>query len=142
MSLACLYLKCVTIYLGFDMKWWGGGAWLKNIYIENITFSPLLTIRVQISLFWSRIPAMDRFALRTLSSSNMGSVAEPDPVGFEPFGRIRSNCPDPVPDPTIKSHKTLTKPESNKLTRYIFKYNQQSLNKKQKIVNETTQSKF
>ena len=30
--------------------------------------------------------------------------------------------------------------KSNKLTRYFFKYNQQTLNKKQKIVNETEQS--
>ena len=32
--------------------------------------------------------------------------------------------------------------KSNKLTRYFLKYNQQALNKKQKIVNETEQSKF
>ena len=32
--------------------------------------------------------------------------------------------------------------KSNKLTRYFLKYNQQTLNKKQKIVNETKQSKF
>ena len=38
----------------------------------------------------------------------------------------------------IKSHKT--KMKSNKLNRYFFKYNQQTLNKKQKIVNETERS--
>ena len=32
--------------------------------------------------------------------------------------------------------------KSNKLTRYFLKYNQQTLNKKQKIVNETKQSEF
>ena len=32
--------------------------------------------------------------------------------------------------------------KSNKLTIYFLKYNQQTLNKKHKIVNETKQSKF
>ena len=45
------------------------------------------------------------------------SVADPDPLGSEPFCgiRIRSNCPDPVPDPTIQIHKTYKK--YNKLNR-------------------------
>ena len=34
------------------------------------------------------------------------------------------------------------KPESNKLTKYFLKYNQQTLKKKHKIVNETKQSIF
>ena len=50
-----------------------------------------------------------------------GSVADPDPVGSGPFSPswIRSNFPnpDPVPDPTIKSH--ITKSKSNKLNRYF-----------------------
>ena len=32
--------------------------------------------------------------------------------------------------------------KSNKLTKYFFKHNQQTLNKKEKIVNETKHSKF
>ena len=36
-----------------------------------------------------------------------GSVADPDPHGSEPFGRIRiqSNCTDTVPDLTTQSQK-------------------------------------
>ena len=34
------------------------------------------------------------------------------------------------------------KPESNKLTKYFLKYNQQTLKKKHKIVNETKQPIF
>ena len=47
----------------------------------------------------------------------VSSVADPDPLAYEPFGRIRirSNCPDP--DPKIKSHKTYKK--YNKLSIYF-----------------------
>ena len=66
-----------------------------------------------------------------------GSVADPDPVGSEPFWSDS--------DPTIKSHKTRKKP--CKLNIYILYYifinhNQPILNKKYKIVNKTKQSEF
>ena len=55
----------------------------------------------------------------------MTSVADPDdfcpnPVRSEPFWSDPdpNNCPDPVPDPTLKSHKTRKK--SNKLNIYNF----------------------
>ena len=57
---------------------------------------------------------MDHNSVNTLPTS----VADPDldPLGSEPFCRIRirSNCPDP--DPTLKSHKTYKK--YNRLNRY------------------------
>ena len=50
------------------------------------------------------------------------SVADPDPVGSEPFWSDPDpiKWQDPVPDPIIKSHETRMK--SNKLNSYFFKF--------------------
>ena len=49
----------------------------------------------------------------------MVSVVDPDPHGSEPFGRIRIRSNGPVPDPTIKSHKSYRYKKYNKLNRFF-----------------------
>ena len=49
----------------------------------------------------------------------MVSIVDPDPHGSEPFGRIRIRSNGPVPDPTIKSHKSYRYKKYNKLNRFF-----------------------